>query len=140
MAPGDTSSKVSRPKFDDMIVSVTRHQNSLVDNAFTCQFPLSALGYVVAGDSSGFIRDYLRPNAFADFNTMLETRLSILLTDTSIVWCLAESGRLGIVSGKKSLYAAVMDHQHAGERVLEFYAVKNSGMIKTKLEHDSSDN
>jgi hypothetical protein len=107
MATGDTPGSM---KPGDMIVSVTRHKNSIKEQA-----------------------------GFADLNKMLEARLAVSLDDLSIVWCLAESGQLAVVNDRDSLTAAIRDHQSAVKHAVLLYVVKNSGKIKTKTEDDRSD-
>jgi hypothetical protein len=44
-----------------------------------------------------------------------------------------------MVNDRHSLCAAVMNHQYAGESVIELYVVKNSGKVTIDPEHDNSD-
>jgi hypothetical protein len=128
---------VSRPSFEDMIVSVTRHRKSDKDDAFTCQFPLEILKD--DDEDSYSASDYLKGGAFKELKSKLEDRLKIPLTDMSIMWCLAQFTQLAMVNDRHSLCAAVMNHQYAGESVIELYVVKNSGKVTIDPEHDNSD-
>jgi hypothetical protein len=138
MGSGDTSNKVSRPSFDEMIISVTRHRKSDEDDAFTYQFPVEVLKD--DDEDSDPSCDYLEEDAFKDLKTKLEHRLKISLTGMSTMWCLAQSTQLAIVNDRDSLCAAIMNHQYAGEDVVELRVVKNSGKIRRKFNQVSADN
>jgi hypothetical protein len=132
MATGDTPNTVSRPKYDDMIVSVTRHKKSNEDNTFTCQFPLSSLKDE-DDNPDGSLDEYLVWNAFSKLKTTLKSRLENPLTDMSIVWCLVESGQLAVLNNREALCAAIMDFRNAGKHAVQLYVVKKFGKIKPEL-------
>jgi hypothetical protein len=139
MVSDDASDTVSRPEFDDMIVSVTRHRKSGEDDTFTTQFPLEILKD--KGDNSyDSSSEYLDEGAFQTLKSRLEDRLKISLTGMSIMWCLIKSDKLAMVNDRDSLCAAVMDHQLADKNVVELYVVKNSGKTRRRLDHVSSAN
>jgi hypothetical protein len=130
MATDNTPCTVSRPKLDEMIVSVNRRQDLLtIDNAFTCQFPLSDLTYFHANPTNIPVM-WLKQVAYTDLLTLLEARLKTCLDEMTIVWCLAETGQLAIVNDRSSLCAAIMNHQHSGKHLIQLYIVDDSGKVE----------
>jgi hypothetical protein len=139
MATDNTPGTVSLPKLDEMIVSVNRRQDhSSIDNAFTCQFPLSDLTYFHA-NSTNIPVMWLKQVGHTDLKILLGTRPKTCLDEMTIVWCLAETGQLAIVNDRSSLYAAIMNHQHSGKHLIQLYLVDDSGKVKKHPGEDGSD-
>ncbi|CAD0083787.1 unnamed protein product [Aureobasidium vineae] len=126
-APDGTHDRHIHPVFDDMTISISRHENYFEDTTFTYQFPLSALN--TQDIRAHTLNQWLGQSAFDMLSSYIEGSLHIPLTDMSIVWCLSESGQLAVINDRCGLIAAIMNHQNAGRSTVHLYVVKNYGEI-----------
>ncbi|KAH0160023.1 hypothetical protein KCU67_g6889, partial [Aureobasidium melanogenum] len=120
--------KAYRPEARNMIVSISRHKNSLEDLTFTYQFPLSTIRSL---DKDLFVQTSTFPSwAVARLRSLVEIGLHTSLTDMSMVWRLSESDQIATISDAETLCAAILDHQNAGKSMIQLNLVKNSDITR----------